>query len=147
MIEIGGISFISCGGVELLNVGTLTIDRSNFISQHFSWSVDNVRNATITTTSFIHGQIGPILVVIHSSLLIKSSTFINTAIIDNNKRIGDPCEGTAIYCTESFLNVVQSNFSQNGVGCTFSGYGGAIYAISTDVNITGSIFSDNLSLH
>lgn len=108
LIEIGGISFISCGGVELLNVGTLTIDRSNFISQHFSWSVDNVTNATITTTSFIHGQIGPILVVTHSSLLIKSSTFINTTITDNNKRIGDPCEGAAIYCTESSLNVVQA---------------------------------------
>ena len=52
-IEISGISFISCGGIEIFDVGRLTIDRSNFIDHYLPWSVDSVRNATITTTSFI----------------------------------------------------------------------------------------------
>ena len=118
---------------------TLIIDNSNFIR------LENVRNATITTTSFINGQIGPILIVEQSSLLIKSSTFVNTTITD--KRVSSSsCNGAAIYCSMCSLTVIQSNFSQNRVRCTFFGDGGAIYAIFTNVDIRGSIFSDNLSL-
>ena len=146
-VSISGISIISCGRADFHSVGSLNIDSSSIDSQFSLWNLENVNNASIISTSFLDGQVGPALLVDRSSLLVKFSKFINTTTSSDSSLRGSKClRGAAIHCSTSSLNVIQSIFSQNGIECTFIGEGGAIYTYSTNVNITDSIFTDNMAL-
>ena len=141
-IKISALNFTNCGRADFNNVNSLIVENCNIFSQQESWSLETVSNATIVRSWFLNGQVGPVLLVARSSLLIKHSMLVNTTTGS-----GSYCEGAAVNCEFAVLNIEQSVFLQNMVDCVFFGDGGAIYAFTTDVSITDSTFSENSALY
>ena len=72
-----------------------------------------VSNATTVKLSFLDGQASPVLLVSRSSLLIKHSMLVNT-ITGTTTGSGSYCEGAAINCEFSVLNIEQSEVCSTG---------------------------------
>lgn len=145
-VKIVAVDFINCGDANIYYVNNLVVENCNFFNQQRSWSLDMVSNVTIMRSSFLNGQVGPVLLVSRSSLLIKHSMLVNTTT-GTTTGSGSYCEGAAINCEFSVLNIEQSEFLQNRADCLFFGDGGAIYAFTTNVSITNSTFIENSALY
>ena len=140
-VKISALNFTNCGGANFYYVNSLIVENCKFFNQQRSWSLDTVSNATVVRSSLLNGEVGPVLHVIRSFLLVKFSIFVNTTASS-----GSLCAGATLNCQSSVLSVEQSEFLQNRVDCLLVGDGGAIYTFTTNVSITDSNFTKNTAL-
>ena len=140
-IKISALNFTNCGRADFYNVSNIYIENCNFFNWQRSWSLDMISNATVVRSSFLNGEVGPVLRIARSFLFVKFSVFVNTTAGS-----GSVCAGAAINCQLSVLNVEQSDFLHNRVDCLSIAKGGAIYAFDTNVSITDCTFTNNTAL-
>lgn len=121
-LEIRDITLDNCR-VELQYVTNATFERSSFI---------NFRKIHHRSAVYVSSPSGPV-----TNLIFKQCT------LQNNLR--SCCgHGGAVYVHRVNVNILNSNFTDNGVHSTYSSYhGGALYVLRGQVAISDSYFLNN----
>ena len=142
-VNIRGLTLTGCRGAWFKSIRVLTIQDTNF-QHHGAVILNAVLNATITNSSLVNGR----KLLVHSStLLIKKAVFSNLTVGDNYSQCYQDPHGGAIRTNNSNITIEQCTFVNNKASCmnnsSMDGWGGAVHANNTILNITDSNFTGN----
>ena len=146
-LHISGITFVGCR-MELGSIRNATFERNSFVNRTsccpngaalYAWSSSVlIRQCIVLNNRVYSGAIYGS----HSTFVVEQTAF------RSNYYAYSCCRNTyggAIYLSGGYLNVLNSNFSDNSIA-SYGGNGGAIYFDGNNITVTNSTFINNTAI-